>query len=234
MRRALLTLCAVICSISVVSAKFTPKPFVMTIKYRGEISVGGAFCTQLHVPPQSGFLIEGGGETQLSRPFFETVHGVMISDYIFVGGGIGAQFYAGKCGKDGKKWIKTKEGADRWNVLTIPIFVNLKGFFPINDDLRPFINFGLGGSVVACSNATGEITYRDYYDEEYLNFKHKGGFYLDFGVGVDYKSWTFGLGVQHQRMAQSTEYRYSDPEWNRSYKYKAYCNSFYLKVGWNF
>ena len=108
MKRALLILCAVICSISVVSAKFTPKPFVMKIKYRGEISIGGAFCTQLHVPPQSGLLVAGGGETQLSRPFFETVHGVMISDYIFVGGGIGAQFYAGKCGKDGKNGLRLR------------------------------------------------------------------------------------------------------------------------------
>ena len=131
-----------------------------------------------------------------------------------------------------KKWIKTKEGADRWNALTIPIFVNLKGFFPINDDLRPFINLGLGGSVVACSNATGVD--REDYDSYTKEFKHHGGFYLDFGVGVDYKSWTFGLGVQHQRMAQSTKYRYSDSEWNRSYKHKAYCNSFYLKVGWTF
>lgn len=217
---------------SVASAKFKPKPFEMTIKYRGEVSVGGAFCTKLHVPSQNGLLVEGGGETQLSRPFFETVHGVMISDYIFVGGGIGAQFYAGECGDDAEDWIDLKEDATRWNALTIPIFVNLKGFFPINDDLRPFINLGLGGSVVACSNATGVD--REDYDSRTKEFKHHGGFYLDFGVGVDYKSWTFGLGVQHQRMAQSTEYRYSDPEWNRSYKYKAYCNSFYLKVGWNF
>jgi hypothetical protein len=234
MKRALLILCVVLCSLSEASAKFRPKPFEKTFKYRGEVAIGGSFSTKLHIPPQKGLLVEAGGETQLSRPFFETVHGVMISDYIFIGGGLGLQYYAGECGDDARDWIALKTGAKRWNTLTIPLFVNLKGFLPINDDLKPFINLSLGGSVVACSSATGEIVNKEYSYVNKRSFKLKGGFYCDFGVGVEYKRWIFGLGLQHQRVAQesnlSYSYGYGDTE-TRSYNYKAYINSFYLKIG---
>lgn len=247
MKKALLIVCAVFCSIGVSLAQFRPQPFEWDIKYRGEVHVGGAFSTNLHVPPQRGLVIEGGGESALSRPLIETVHGVSLSNYLFVGAGLGLQYYAGECGEEALDWVKIKEGKKTWDMLAIPLFVNIKGFFPINEDLKPFTTLSLGGTIIACSNGTffeDDTRYTEYYytdkEERYGNtYDHKvnGGFYCDWGVGVEYKQWSFAIGLQHQRYSQSTLVtHYGDgyaPE--KDYrKYKAYSNSFYMKVGITF
>lgn len=242
MKKALLVVCAVLCSMLVASAQFKPKPFEMKIKYRGEVSVGGAFAGKMNV---DAYFFSIKMKSALSRPYLETVHGVMISDYIFAGGGLGLQYYAGKIGAVAGD-ISVKEGKHTWGALTIPLFVNLKGFFPINDDLKPFLNLGLGGTIVAMSNATCVEDHTDSYEDYNGNMvktglvydnKHRGGFYCDFGAGVEYKRWMFSLGLQHQVMGietTCTDYLYDGSADTNTTENTAKTYAFYLKVGVSF
>ena len=211
MKKVLFTLCAVLCSVYVASAQFRLKPFEFKVKYRGEVTVGGAFSNKLQ-GKYAGTHVETASEA--SRLFVETVHGVMVSDYIFVGVGVGLQNYAGEIYKgDGRKW----------NTLTIPIFADLKGFLPINRSWRTFMNLGLGGSVVGHSDLS--------YVENGFKYKQHGGFYCDFGAGVEYRSLSFGIGLQHQTMRQSETW--IDYGMTHSTE-KFYTNAFYVKLGVNF
>lgn len=243
MKRTLLVVCAVLCSVLVASAQFKPKPFEMKVKYRGEVSVGGAFSNKMSV---DAFFFNFKLKSALSRPYLETVHGVMISDYIFAGGGLGLQYYAGKLGEL-YGLVDTKEGKYTWGALAIPLFVNLKGFFPINDDWKPFLNLSLGGTVVAMSNATCVEDHTDSYEDYYngnmvktgsvYDNKHRGGFYCDFGAGVEYKRWMFSLGLQHQVMGietTCTDYRYDGSVDTDTTGNTAKTYAFYLKVGVSF
>ena len=188
----------------------------------------------LHIPGQEyTWNIAADGESALSRPLIETIHGVSLSNYLFVGAGLGFQYYAGKYGEMVSEHIEFKENKTSWGMLAIPLFVNIKGFFPINDDLRPFTTLSFGGSIIACSNAN----FTDAEDGDYYSYtsegKMKGGFYCDWGVGAEYKRWSLAIGLQHQR------YKYScvgsdsfGDKWDDVAR--AYSNSFYLKVGMTF
>jgi hypothetical protein len=234
MKKVLLIACAVICTIGVSFAQFKPQPFQWDPKYRGEVHIGGAFSNTLHIPGQEETMhIEFTGKSSLSRPLIETVHGFSLSNYLFVGAGLGLQFYAGEVGDMADGIVS--EDKETWGMLAIPLFVNVKGFFPINDELKPFTTLSLGGTVMACSNANTEGSYEDYGSKYSYETRVNGGFYCDWGVGVEYKRWSATIGLQHQRYAykESSTYisEYDSYSSNSSSKIKAYSHSFYLKVG---
>lgn len=244
MKKLLFLVCAMLCIATTSSAKFKPKPFEWKAEYRGEVNIGGAMSGTLYFPPQENIYLPGGLKTSLSRPLIETVHGVMLSDYLFVGAGLGIQYYAGEFDDDADEVLYIKEGTHRWNMLTIPMFVNIKGFFPINDNWKPFMTLSLGGTAVACSNATFTEDYT-YYDEEYdalgghkSQYQARGGFYCDWGVGVEYKRWSLGIGLQHQRYKQTDLYTHYDAYSATSEsgvdKLKGYSHAFYVKLGVSF
>ena len=89
---------------------------------------------------------------------------------------------------------------------------------------------------MACSNANMAGT---EYPYDWTNYSYtyddrmKGGFFCDWGVGVEYKRWSLSMGLQHQKMAHSSTGFDSDGD-NWDEKLKAYSNSFYVKVGVNF
>lgn len=71
---------------------------------------------------------------------------------------------------------------------------------------------------------------------ETVDVKHKGGFYYDLGLGLNYKMINFGFGLMHQAMtlksaSTSSGQGGSEPE---SYELKEKNNSFYVKVGVKF
>ena len=248
MKKVVFLVCALICSIGVSTAQFKPQPFKWDIKYRGEVSVGGAFSNMMRIPPQpETFNIPF--ETSLSRPTIETVHGVSLSNYLYVGAGIGLQAYAGDL-QEAYEWFYTKEDRTKWGTVAIPLFVNVKGFFPINDNIKPFTSLSFGGTAIACSNLN--VEYDDTYNDDGFKIgtqsksKLKGGFYCDWGVGVEYKRWSFALGLQHQRYTLKETDTYYDWDYDyrkddyvsvketETYKLKMYSNSFYLRVGISF
>lgn len=228
MKKIIFIFLAAVCSTMMASAQTevsrTHKP--IEVKYRGEVNLGYAIGG--HMKGENGLKAKSG----LGRVFVETVHGVTISKYAFVGGGVGFQFYHGKM----KEMYNGEKDDAKWNTLTIPLFVNLRGMYPVNDNLKPFINLALGGSIVACSGFNqkegGNNGYGDYYEDYYGSSektKLHGGFYCDFGAGVQYKRWNFSIGLQHQDFV--AKYTVKDYYGNETEKSKFGTNSFYVKLG---
>jgi hypothetical protein len=205
----------------VVSAQQTAetKKEKVAIKYKGEVSIGGAFGNRMYSPPgQDGVGIVGSiYDTSLSRPYFKTSHGIMLDEDLFVGAGIGLQYYAGKC-KEGALGM-VKEGESRWNSVVIPIYFSTKLYYPsVDSQFVPFTSLSLGGTVVASSNVT--------YSTKYSSNELRGGLYFDLGVGIEYNLLTFSLGYQLQSMEYAhTEYGYG------GFTEKLHHHSFFLEVG---
>lgn len=263
MKKALLIVCAVVCSIFFASAqqsseqvskvKKSFKSIDWTPKYKGEVNVGYTIAGKKFKFDYSTENSDGEYEdgvlgkytTGFSRPLFETIHGVEIGPYLFVGAGLGLQYYCGKLKDfqflaDDAAEINETEPAKRWNAIMLPIFADIKFMYPINDKLTPFVNLGLGGTVGCFSSANYE--YEDTIElggNNYsysMNQKARGGFYCDFGAGIRYKSLNFSLGLQHQVVKLVSKSEISSMGNHSSAKevVKTAINSFYVKIGVNF
>lgn len=182
------------------------------IWYEGELNVGFATGGKLKWD-------DGGDKekTNYSRPFISTVHGVRITKYGFVGLGAGVQYAFGKMYKDDPE-------SDKWKTMMIPLFLNLKGYYPVSENFAPYISVSLGSSICATSSRNDSGSEGSYYWESKL----KGGFYGEYGVGFNYKRLNFGVGLQHQNM------KFSYTEDGETYDEKAKINSFYVTVGLKF
>lgn len=117
MKKTLLTFVAAICAVSI---SFAASP---VIKYAGEVNVGYAAGGKMRYENTAT-------KSSLHRPFVETIHGVTITKYAFVGAGVGLQGYFGAIDKDIPE--------EKWDTLTLPLFVNLKGMYPLKG-VTPYI-----------------------------------------------------------------------------------------------
>ena len=233
------------------------KSETLAAMYRSEVNIGFAVTG----PNSKGFIVTPGTGDEwgpdagsvyandfvngyvnsiFSRPYIETIHGLQLFKYLFVGAGIGFQYYCGKLHDfqsyaDIAAVVKNKKKAsERWNALMMPIFVDIKGMYPIKEDLIPFINLGLGGTASFCS----AINFK-YEDLGYgAKVRMRGGLYCDFGAGVRWKMWNFSIGLQHQavnvvqkEMSPATEYM---PATDLKTTLKVKTNAFYVKAGWCF
>ena len=246
MKKSLLIVCAVVCSAFFVSAQQSFKSIDWTPKYKGEVNVGYAisgknFNWKGEYSDSEGNKENGDAgkmQTVFSRPLIETVHGIQVGPYFFVGAGVGLQYYCGKL-MDFQEYadlaavVNEKDKTpERWNAVMLPIFANIKFMYPVNDDFTPFLNLGLGGTVSCYSS----VNYK--YAEEGIasSMRARGGFYCDFGAGVRYKMLSVSLGLQHQGFALAM--KVSESDYGETYtidgKISTKINSFYLKVGVNF
>lgn len=162
------------------------------IWYEGELNLGYGLAGKL-----KGDL---DGDAKYSRPFIETVHGVRITKYAFVGAGLGFQYATDKA----------------WEVGMMPVFLNLKGYYPVSEHFAPYVSVDLGYGI----GVTGT---KDFAEEEGLDLK--GGMYASYGIGLNYKRLNVGLGWQHQGM--KAEY-----DGDEAGKFRV--NSFFVKVGLKF
>lgn len=254
MKKVSLIVCAIICSTFYVSAQEHPamqttstkKTIDWSPKYKGEVNVGytitgNRFLWDYEYSASDGDFEHGTNgymRTELSHPLIETVHGVEIGPYFFIGAGIGLQYYYGKLKEfqyladDAAEVNETGKPSDRWNAIMLPIFANIKLMYPINNKVTPFLNFRLGGTV-GCHSSTNYKYIAEYNEEE--TSKVRGGFYCDFGAGIRYKALNFSLGLQHQVFGIGYEYMdnyegyYCEEE-----KLSTKINSFYVKIGINF
>lgn len=187
-----------------------------SIGYRGEISAGFAFGDKMRLEGENV-------KSDTSHPFIETVHGITITKYAFIGVGAGVQYYYGA--------MRKETPSDNWQAITVPLFVNLKGFYPITNITAPFISLSLGTTVVARSNINALIYDIDgaYAIKNQLN----GGLYCDFGAGFQVKNFTIGLGLQHQVFSDeiSASGHYGNVDINGSQSGDIKFNSFYIKIG---
>lgn len=183
--------------------------------YQGELNLG--FATGGKLKDEDGDKYN----TDYSRPFLETVHGVRITRYGFVGVGVGAQYAFGKMYPD-------EEESDDWNTLMIPVFLNLKGYYPVSEHFAPYISVSLGNSFCATSNCNNSGSDGYSHWEEKL----KGGFFGEYGIGFNYKRLNFGLGLQHQTLKYESQYgsRYG----SEKETYTEKINSFFVKIGLKF
>ncbi len=124
------------------------------------------------------------GEVNLAyvvTPFsalFETVHGVRINKYLFAGAGLGLQY--------SPVIHPNIDYIDRAVAVGIPVFANVKGYYPVTEKIAPFINLSLGGALALAG------AYPKNGDEMISLF---GGFYCDFGAGIKLGVFTIGLGL---------------------------------------
>ncbi|MBR2888266.1 MAG: hypothetical protein IKB95_08580 [Bacteroidales bacterium] len=257
MKKALLIVCVFVCSVFYVSAQQTSeqvskvkkslKSIDWTPHYKGEVNVGYAvtgskFNWDCEYTDSDGNYEGESGDamrTVFSRPLIETIHGVEVGPYLFVGAGIGLQYYCGKVKEVKDLFAMTDEiyqKADRWNAVMLPIFANIKFKYPVNDKLAPFLNLGLGGTIGCYSSfnhQTDETINGGHYSD---GIKARGGFYCDFGAGLSYKLINFGIGLQHQvfKMVSDGKASYNGEHLNFKYVFKTPINAFYVKVGVNF
>lgn len=82
----------------------------------------------------------GAGDNGINRRMVETVHGVRLNPYMFVGAGVGFNYYSQRI-----SW-KPGAGRDRFELKTVPVFVNLKGYIP-DRSVRPFVSMDAGYGV---------------------------------------------------------------------------------------
>ena len=204
-------LLAVAATIGIVSASFASVP---EIRYSGEVNVGFASGDKLMYDDDLAIA------SSLDRPFLETIHGVAIGNYLFAGAGIGIQGYVGA-------WDSSNPDK-KWNTITLPMFVNVKGMLPMRS-VSPYITASFGGSVVPCSGSNIATSIKEYS----LKTKLKGGFYCDVGLGINILKWlNVSGGVQHQRFGYKIVV--SDgyfPETDNDDGYNG--TSWYIKVGFN-
>ena len=233
----------------------TPKvkqPIDWSVRYKGEVNLGFAITGkkteweyEMNVEYNGKSDSESGDagkrQTVFSRPLFETIHGVEIGPYFFVGAGIGLQYYCGKLkdfqmGDEQAASIGISKPAKRWNAVMLPIFADIKFMYPVNDDFIPYIDLGLGGTV-ACTSALN-FSYSKYGGES--SQKLRGGFYCNFGVGFHYKKLNVSLGLQHQGLKIASHYKYEEYGYGGDYTVtedttsSTKVNAFYIKVGVNF
>lgn len=148
-----------------------------------------------------GYVVNG----DYSRPFIESIHGVNISGYAFAGLGLGLQYAYN----------------EDWKDVRIPLFVNLKGMYPVTENFSPYITLSLGYNFL-----TGISEYKCFLDGV-------GGFYNDLGVGIKYKNFNLSLGMQVQNFNVDSESFINalNNRYNRynptDYEYKKICDLFY-------
>lgn len=151
-------------------------------------------------------------KTNFSRPFIETIHGVRITKYGYAGIGLGMQYAYGRMDPNYKESLK-------WNTLLMPIFLNLKGYYPVSDTFAPYVSVSLGSSVCLTSNTNPEGDWEK---------KMLGGLYGKAGIGFNYKKLMFDFGLMHQGLA--TKYT----EGSYSKKKRSSIDSFYVNLGVKF
>lgn len=180
----------------------------INVWYQGEWNLGYAICDKVN----SGADLD----TDFSRPFISTIQGARITEYGYAGIGIGLQYAYGKFFDDDDYY----DDSMRWNTLLVPIFANFKGYYPISNDLEPFISLSFGSSICPMSDLN------ESYDGE--STKLKGSAYAEYGIGLSAGKWNISLGIQSVKMKLT----YKDGSYSETGSLSS--NSFFFKIGKRF
>lgn len=126
------------------------------VKYHGEVDLGYSI---------------GVGTFATGRVNIHTIQGVQIGKYFSTGIGLGLDYY--------HEFYEKGE-------LTIPIYLNLKGYLPISKKVAPYFSFDIGAGVGATSGVTG-----------------MSGLYCTPAVGIKAGKFKAQLGYNIQRVSES-------------------------------
>ena len=101
--------------------------------YEGDVAVG--YLLSFNDPGYSDCIV------------FETVHGIRILPYLFTGIGVGLDYFftykpftvssKGQISRSGKSTL----------AMTLPVFFNVKGFYPVSDKFSVYASVDLGGCI---------------------------------------------------------------------------------------
>jgi len=126
----------------------------VNIKYRGEVDFGYSV---------------GVGDLApiASRVNFHTVQGAQFGKYVSAGLGLGLDLYH-----------------DLENELMLPIYLNVKGYLPVNETVSPYLSFDIGAGVGLTEGVSG-----------------LSGLYVTPAIGVKVSKFKFQFGYSLQQFS---------------------------------
>lgn len=129
------------------------------------------------------------------RVVFETVHGVRISPYAFVGAGIGLNYFYTK--------YQVTDGYLQDEIsgfCILPIFINAKGYYPLSDKFALYLSLDLGAATSLSKYVKGTEFYTAVgpgFTIGKKNCQPRGDFSIRFqhmGAGMNAMLFRIGIG----------------------------------------
>lgn len=133
------------------------------VKYQGEVNAGYSI---------------GVGSMGINRVNLNTIQGVKVGQYFSTGLGIGLDWYRGLYADYWERQGKADKGE-----IAVPIYLNFKGYLPVNDRIAPYLTFDVGYGIGLTEGLDGF-----------------GGLYLTPGAGIQLGSFKADIGLNIQRM----------------------------------
>lgn len=139
------------------------------IRFRGEFNVGltfGKIKILDEKSPNTGY-----------APYGSFMAGAKIGDYFSIGAGAGF------------KYITYSDSGGSISASLIPIFADIKVYYPATDAISPFLLFDIGYGIAVSSKFYG-MDFDSYF---------KGGLAMKFGAGIQISSFMLSLGYDSQK-----------------------------------
>lgn len=114
----------------------------------------------------------GTGTANFDRFNITTTHGVRINQYLFAGAGSGFNFYS----------------SDGSHATFMPIYLSLKGYYPIADNLNLFGSLDFGKGFRVDDNRYDNDSGLYFYPHVGVEFPIADRFALDFTVGYHHQA----------------------------------------------
>lgn len=140
-----------------------PATAQVRVKYHGEINAGYSF---------------GIGTYAKNRVNLNTIQGIQVGEYFSVGLGFGLDWYRGLYPE---YW--EKQGKPDMGELAMPIFLNMKGYLPVNEKIAPYLTFDIGYGIGLTQGLEGF-----------------GGLYLTPGIGIKFGKFKAEVGFNMQQI----------------------------------
>jgi hypothetical protein len=157
-------------------------------KYQGEVNLGYSI---------------GVGNLGFNKVNLHTVQGVKMGDYVSAGLGFGLDWWRGIY-----KEYWEEQGKFDLGELTLPIYLNVKGYLPVKEDMAPYISCDIGYAAGLTKGV-----------------KNLAGLYFSPSVGLKFKSFKAELGFTLQKV---------DDEYVEYYYETTAATAFKLSVGYFF
>lgn len=207
MKKFLLTVVAVLFAAVSVNAQFSNGSKSKSssgggdMGWRGEVNVGLSMGKIKMKSDKS--------KNSFLAPAISATYGMKFNDYLFAGAGAGFKYIMKN---------KLAEGCD-FKATMLPIFAEIKAFYPVNDEIAPFVMLDLGYSICLGSKVDikgGDDGYDPYgWDDDdpwgykatrkETDAKVSGGLMFRVGAGVVYNRFTLGLGYEIQQLNSDTD-----------------------------
>ncbi len=136
-------------------------------------------------------------------PVFTGTFGVKMNDYLFLGAGVGFKYMTQNWKE---RWSLGDEyyAYDKYTISSImlPLYVELKVLFPVNEIVYPFVMADFGYSVRLAGELKCDFDRYEYGDGHYTGtykVDTKGGLYYKFGGGVTISDFIIALGYECQK-----------------------------------